>query len=195
MPCRRLRAVDREPMRQDDRTLSAATPPSRLRVLPVRRRDGCHVAAPAPTACRPPHPGPSPDDRRRLSRAEPRISRGGPGADRKSRRGEGNSGRLLRVTASRAPTATSSGRVFFGIIAARGHGAASARGLDSGLRLARRYAFAFCGRSRGWDAEPGRRTSCRCRLGTGAVVRVELGKWSHVRSAGAMMFGGTGLAY
>lgn len=85
--------------------------------------------------------------------------------------------------------------VFFGIIAARGHGAASARGLDSGLRLARRYAFAFCGRSRGWDAEPGRRTSCRCRLGTGAVVRVELGKWSHVRSAGAMMFGGTGLAY
>ena len=111
MPWRRRRAVDREPMRRDDRRQSAATPPSRLRVLPVRRRDGCHVAAPAPTACRPPHPGPSPDDRRRLSRAEPRISRGGPGADRKSRRGEGDSGRLLRVTASRAPAATSSGRI------------------------------------------------------------------------------------
>ena len=94
-------------MRRDDRRQSAATPPSRLRVLPVRRRDGCHVAAPAPTACRPPHPGPSPDDRRRLSRAEPRISRGGPGAGRRSRRGEGDFGRLLRVTASRAPTASS----------------------------------------------------------------------------------------
>ena len=195
MPWRRRRAVDREPMRRDDRRQSAATPPSRLRVLPVRRRDCCHVAAPAPTACRPPHPGPSPDDRRRLSRAEPRISRGGPGAARKSRRGEGNSGRLLRVTASRAPTATSSRRILRHHRGARSWcGVGATFGLR-GLRLARRYAFAFCGRSRGWDAEPGRRTSCRCRLGTGAVVRVELGKWSHVRSAGAMMFGGTGLAY
>ena len=182
-------------MRRDDRRQSAATPPSRLRVLPVRRRDGCHVAAPAPTACGPPHPGPLPDDRRRLSRAEPRISRGGPGADRKSLRGEGNSGRLLRVTASRAPTATSSRRILRHHRGARSWcGVGATFGLR-GLRLARRYAFAFCGRSRGWDAEPGRRTSCRCRLGTGAVVRVELGKWSHVRSAGAMMFGGTGLAY
>ena len=164
MPWRRRRAVDREPMRRDDRRQSAATPPSRLRVLPVRRRDGCHVAAPAPTACRPPHPGPSPDDRRRLSRAEPRISRGGPGADRKSRRGEGDSGRLLRVTASRAPTATSSRRILRLHRGARSWCGVGARFGLRGLRLARRYAFAFCGRSRGWDAElagalPGRRPS------------------------------------
>ena len=164
MPCRRRRAVGREPMRRDDRTQSAATPPSHLRVLPVRRRDGCHVAAPAPTACRPPHPGPSPDDSRRLSRAEPRISRGGPGAGRRSRRGEGDFGRLLRVTRPRGPRRRLARAVFFGIIAARGHGAASARFGLRGLRLARRYAFAFCGRSHGWDAElagalPGRRPS------------------------------------